>query len=116
MSLKVGILLVWVKLFVPHGTRNWFWWISMVVLGVNVGLYVALTIVEIFACSPRQKVWNLILPGKCLDMGTVNVVSAIINLISDIIILLLPQRMIWKLHMSVRKKLRVAPMFAVGTL
>jgi hypothetical protein len=116
MSLKVGILLEWIKIFVPHGTRNLFWWVSIIVLVVNIGLYVAFVFVEIFACSPRQKIWNLILHGKCLDLGTVNVVSAIINLLSDIAILLLPQRAIWSLHMSLRKKIKVAPMFAVGIL
>jgi hypothetical protein len=116
MLLKTGILLEWVKIFVPRGFKNSFWWICHALLGVNVLFYTACTIVEIFPCTPREKLWKFTLEGKCMDVTKVNIVSASINFMSDFIILLLPQKLIWRLHMSTSKKTGIASIFAVGLL
>jgi hypothetical protein len=116
MALKTGILLEWSKTFVPRGFKNSFWWTCHIVLAVNVVFYIICTFVEIFGCEPREKLWKLTLPGKCIDMTRINITSASVNFVSDVIILLLPQKIIWGLHMSVSKKLGVAAIFAVGLL
>lgn len=116
MCLKVGILLEWSKTFVPRGFKNSFWWTCQIMIGINVVFYVICTFVEIFGCHPRQKLWTPTLPGKCIDMTKVNIASACVNFVSDIIILLLPQKIIWGLHMSLSKKIGVAALFAAGLL
>lgn len=116
MLLKSAILLQWARTFVPKGFRNTFWWICHILLAINVLFYVACTLVEIFGCTPRRKLWTPGLPGTCVDMTKVNIASAIVNFSSDLIILYLPQRIIWSLHMSTSKKLGVATLFAVGVL
>ncbi|KAH8648724.1 hypothetical protein BGZ60DRAFT_570018 [Tricladium varicosporioides] len=94
MLLKVSILLDWLRIFVP---------------GVG-------TIVEIFQCNPREKIWNpLFEGGNCpIHMPAHMLASGIINLISDIIILALPQKVIWKLHISRRNKIGVSLLFTIG--
>ena len=114
--LKTAILLEWTRLFVPTGVRNFFWWTCYTTIFLNVLFYFICTFLEIFACSPRSKQWNLMLPGKCIDVGTLNIVSASLNFVMDVIIFLLPQRVIWGLHMSNQKKLGVAILFAMGIL
>lgn len=116
MVLKSGILLEWSKTFVPRGFRNSFWWTCHSVFAINVVFYVICTFLEIFGCQPREKLWNLSLPGKCIDITVLNIASASVNFVSDLVILLLPQKIIWGLHMSVSKKLGVAALFAVGLL
>ncbi|KAH8728259.1 hypothetical protein GQ44DRAFT_724771 [Phaeosphaeriaceae sp. PMI808] len=49
-------------------------------------------------------------------MAKVKIASACVNFISDIVILLLPQKIIWGLHMSFSKKIGVAALFAAGLL
>lgn len=116
MLLKTGILLEWARIFVPQGFKNAFWWTCHSVIVVNVMFYVICTFVEIFGCNPRRKLWEPTLPGTCMDMAKVNIVSASINFASDVIILFLPQKVIWGLHMSLKKKFGVGTLFAVGVL
>jgi hypothetical protein len=116
MLLKAGILLHWTHIFVPTGFRNAFWWTCHITLWINVLFYTICTFIEIFGCSPRQKLWKPWVQGKCLDMPKVIIASAFVNFFSDIVILLLPQMVIWKLHMSSAKKAGTAALFAVGIL
>ena len=116
MLLKVGILYNWTHIFVPRGSRNAFWWMCHIVLWINVAFYVTSSLMGISGCTPRERLWNPLIEGKCLDIPTVIIVSAFLNFFSDIIILLLPQKVIWGLHMSVTKKSGIAALFAVGVL
>ncbi|PVH96935.1 hypothetical protein DM02DRAFT_686612 [Periconia macrospinosa] len=114
MLLKTGILLEWVRIFVPHGHRNAFWWTCYATLGINILFYVTRTFVEIFGCTPRPKIWDAIVPGRCLDIAKVNIVTSCINFVSDLIILLLPQKVIWSLNTSTSRKLAIGTLFALG--
>jgi hypothetical protein len=116
MSLKIGILLEWSKTFVPRGHRSPFWWTCHILLGINVVFYFICTFLEIFGCQPREKLWKATTPGTCLDIPKTNIAASVVNFVSDVIILLLPQKVIWSLHMSSSKKAGVAAMFAVGLL
>jgi len=114
--LKSGILLEWARIFVPRGTRNSFWWICYITLALNILFYTASTFLDVFGCNPPRKLWIPTLPGKCLNTAIINIASASLNFCLDIIILVLPQRVIWGLHMSMTKKSGVAMLFAVGIL
>ncbi|KAF2111376.1 hypothetical protein BDV96DRAFT_690295 [Lophiotrema nucula] len=96
MLLKVGILIEWIHIFVPRGLRNEFFWICHITIWTNVMFYVACTVVEIFGCTPREKIWKKLLPGgRCVNNYAVILASSVINFISGIIVLALPQRIIW---------------------
>lgn len=116
LFLKIGILLHWTEIFVPAGFRNGFWWTCHITIWVNVLFYIICTFIELFGCTPRAKLWDPTLKGKCLDMLNVNVVSACVNFFSDLIILMLPQRVIWGLQLSIARKVGTAAVFAVGSL
>ena len=49
---------------------------------------------------PIQKHWYLLYPGRCLDQRALQLASAIINLISDLVILCLPIATVWTLDME----------------
>ena len=85
-------------------------------LWVNVTFYTICTFIEIFGCTPREKIWDVTIEGRCVNLPNVIIVSAFLNFFSDLIILLLPQKVIWSLHMSNRKKFGTAALFAVGIL
>ncbi|KAI4910494.1 uncharacterized protein J4E92_010422 [Alternaria infectoria] len=115
MLLKVAILLDWLKIFVPRGQRNAVFWISHVMICANILFYGVGTLVEIFQCSPRTKIWNPLVEGKCpIDMRSHNMAAGIVNLISDLVILGLPQRVIWQLHMSRASKIGISLLFGIG--
>ncbi|KAI1747027.1 hypothetical protein F4782DRAFT_535808 [Xylaria castorea] len=114
LPVKAAILTEWMRIFSPR-TRNGFWWTCQILLWFNVLYYTAATIVEARQCTPQAKVWDpTVQGGYCLDTKTVELTSSSINIVSDLVILLAPQHVIWRLQLSKAKKLGVALIFAVG--
>lgn len=86
-------------------------------IGTNFMFYTAVTFGEIFLCSPREKYWNVLITyGRCGNAYTANTGSGAINAFSDIILLLLPQGVIWKLQMPLKRKIAVSLVFLTGLL
>lgn len=112
---KVSILLMYLRLFMPnrqtkicHFTRFIIW--------TNVLFYLSVLIVSINGCIPRRKIWQIWVPGKCVDEEAILLVTAVINTLSDLIILLLPIGCIWHLQLSPRRKLAISAVFATGSV
>ncbi|KAI1345649.1 hypothetical protein F5Y01DRAFT_320551 [Xylaria sp. FL0043] len=117
MLLKVAILLQWLRLFVPRGTKGSFYWTSYVLILANILLYSSIVISICVACRPYRRIWDETAPGKCgANREIIYIAGAVGNLISDIIITLLPQRVIWKLQVKTQKKIGIAFIFFVGLL
>ncbi|KAF2972956.1 hypothetical protein GQX73_g620 [Xylaria multiplex] len=77
----------------------------------------AATIVEARQCTPQNKIWDLTVQGGyCIDLEAVELTTSSINVVSDLVILLAPQHVIWRLQLPRAKKLGIALIFAVGYL
>jgi hypothetical protein len=118
MCLKVAILIDWLRLFVPQGQRNWLFWTLHALIWANVIYYGSGTLIEVWRCHPREKIWNpLFEGGSCpINIGANNFVSGIVNIVSDFAILLLPQWVIWNLHITKAKRMGVSLLFVIGLL
>lgn len=66
------------------------------------------------SCIPYESIWDLTVPGQCFNKKSLDVAAAVMALATDVLILVLPHRVIWKLHMSLRKKIGVSAMFCLG--
>ncbi|KAI0972007.1 hypothetical protein F4678DRAFT_460836 [Xylaria arbuscula] len=114
---KAAIILEWLRIFVPRGTRNAFFWISWFLLVLNILINVAGLFTINLTCIPHEKIWNRVMvPGHCIDSHAIDISSASINLGIDLLILVLPQRVIWTLKIPTSKRLGVAAVFTVGLL
>ncbi|KAK7937368.1 uncharacterized protein PG986_014236, partial [Apiospora aurea] len=119
MLLKSAIVLEWLRIFVPRGTprrNSSFYWISVALLVVNFLFNAAAIVVINLSCTPHAKAWDQLLPGSCFDGRGLYVASAAVNFAIDLVILVLPQRVIWGLKMSVQKRLGVSAVFVVGLM
>jgi hypothetical protein len=117
LLLKVCILLDWIHIFAPsHGVRGRFYWTCISNIIVSVLFYTACVFVEIFACIPRSKIWNTFDKGTCVNVFIVPFVTGVFNLILDVVMLVMPLSVIWRLHLSRPKKIAVSMLFGVGTL
>ncbi|KAI0509382.1 hypothetical protein F5B22DRAFT_649011 [Xylaria bambusicola] len=116
LFLKLAILMDWLRIFLLPGQRNAIFWSIHVLIWSNVVYYVSGTFLEIFRCTPRQKIWDpLFVGGVCpIDIDANNFVSAVINLVSDLAILAVPQFVVWKLNMTRAKKVGVSFIFGIG--
>lgn len=90
-------------------------WTCHIILWTNVFFYTAVLIAGNISCKPYEKLWDKTLPGTCnLNNNAFDVASAAFNVISDILILILPQNVIWRLHLELRKRIGIAVIFAIG--
>ncbi|CAL8575083.1 hypothetical protein XPA_001027 [Xanthoria parietina] len=76
--------------------------------------YLACMVFRILQCIPREKIWNPSVPGTCINSTAGILSSAIVNTISDFLLLVLPLDTIWRLQMPQNKKWQVSAIFATG--
>ncbi|KAI1128974.1 hypothetical protein F5Y10DRAFT_264589 [Nemania abortiva] len=114
--LKASILLEWTRLFVPRGTRNIFWWLCVILTGIQLSFLVASVFALCFTCVPFRSIYDFTVAGRCIKKADLEITSAAIHFASDIVILILPQKVIWSLHMTLKKKLGVSFIFSLGVL
>lgn len=75
--IKTAILLDWCRVFVSiDRARNAFWW------GCNT------------QCRPHRAIWEFYLPSKCYSLPDVMLCSASVQVIVDVTMFLLPQKII----------------------
>ena len=110
---KLAILFLYRRVFLPHrGTL--FDWALRVFMAILVLFYIATAIVEIWECTPREKIWNKSSPGTCVDVSSLLNTSGLFNTITDLMVLLVPIKSVWNLRMTTKRKIGVAAVFTVG--
>ena len=112
---RAAILVLQLRIFKP---KRWFRILTYVSLAIltltnwsNLPVYGAL-------CVPHNSSegWNFALLEACLPASTQTVVTGSIGLAFDLYMLILPQPLIFQLHLSFAKKLGLALTFAAGFL
>jgi hypothetical protein len=86
------------------------------VLSVVVGYTLATGFSFLYLCSPIEKLWNISIPGRCVDIYTAYFVSAIFNSATDVVILLLPIWLLWPLRVKLSQKIAVGLVLMPGGL
>jgi hypothetical protein len=110
LVVKAAILIEFLRIFEPLGRRTWLWWVSYGLIFANAVLYILIIIFLNVACK------TVTLTGSCTSefKGWTTLCSAVLNFVTDVLIIFIPQYGIWKLNLSTRKKLGVAAVFFIG--
>ena len=83
--------------------------------GCLVGLfYIGSITTTLRICEPIEFNWDKTITGTCGNEGTAELVAAAINMVLDVLIVLLPLPVVWKLQMPTQKKIGVTVTFALG--
>jgi len=92
--------------------------IAVYVLGGFVSvLWLASILVVVFQCTPVQKAYMPYLQeGYCLDTMDWFLGNSVPNIASELLILILPTREIWKLKVSRPQKIAISVVFLMGTV
>jgi archaellum biogenesis protein FlaJ (TadC family) len=114
----MSITFQYLRMFAPNRTVNPFvYYGSWLIVIICTLFYTITTLLTIFACAPREKIWNkLYVGGHCLTYRAIILSTAIFNIISDVAILLLPVRTVWKLRIPTQKKVAISLLFGTGLL
>ena len=78
--------------------------------------YISTTFVKIWECTPRRKIWDKSIQGKCVNVAGVLDASSFFNTVSDVFILLVPVKAISDLQMKKKRKAGVLAIFTVGLM
>jgi hypothetical protein len=71
---------------------------------------------SIFACLPVRAFWTKEQPSKCINQLAMWVTNAVINILTDFAIIILPIPVIQSLNLARRQKQALIGVFAVGVL
>ncbi|KAJ5359799.1 hypothetical protein N7517_008990 [Penicillium concentricum] len=108
---KVSILLMYCRIFPTKEIRT----ASMILGGISLAWAVAIIFVSIFQCTPIARAWDTRIPGTCIDLKASFIGNAVPNVVTDILILSLPVRVVWGLHASLTHRLSVIGIFLLGS-
>ena len=112
---KVSILLQLMRIFVPD-RRSHDYLVVQILIWLNVSFFTACFFLEIFSCIPREALWDPSVTGKCVNLPLSFIITAVINIVSDLSMLALPLVWVWRLQMVSTWKLRISAVFATGIL
>lgn len=109
---KISMLIFYRRL----SPQRWFRIFIYTTMGIIVGYTVGIFFSFIFACQPIEKSYNVLLEGTCVDQPRLYIVTAVANIVSDVIIFILPMPMVFTLHMRLEQKLGLLFIFGLGSL
>ncbi|KAI0966035.1 hypothetical protein F4678DRAFT_451130 [Xylaria arbuscula] len=108
--IKASILMMYRRIFCGEKFRA----ATLILLVIVCFWAVSFFLAVLLACIPISKSFNSSIPGHCFNKVQVYDGFAISNLIIDVAILTVPQPIVWKLNMSVRRKIAVSGVFLLG--
>jgi hypothetical protein len=109
---KFSLLFVYLKLSALRWWRICIFASMFLVVSYNIALMIPL----IFACKPFMKTWDVsILEGNCIDRTPVFMATAVMNMVTDILLLVLPIPMVIELQMPRVQKAGLICAFGVGS-
>ncbi|KAL9052264.1 MAG: hypothetical protein Q9162_005521 [Coniocarpon cinnabarinum] len=108
---KLSLLFLYLRVFEVRWVRFTTWGL----IGVSTACWIAFALVAAFLCAPVQYYWDRLIPGgSCISIDTFWRTIPPFNIVTDIVAMILPIPIIWKLEASKFKKLGVIFIFATG--
>lgn len=112
--IKISILLFYYRLF---GVRKGFKRVIYFALTLVTCWCIATVLLNLLQCIPVKAAWIRPYPNsKCINNNASLLGTAITNVTIDLAILVLPIEPIWRLNLTLRKKLALTAIFCVGAL
>ncbi|OGM41657.1 integral membrane protein [Aspergillus bombycis] len=109
---KLALLSILLRIFAPDHRKVLVIRISLIVLLLY---YIPALFIKVFFCKPISAYWyGTNDGGTCMDQRKVIIADSAISIASDLWILILPVPLLWSLHMSTFKKLRVIGILSAG--
>ncbi|KAI9154919.1 Satratoxin biosynthesis SC12 cluster protein [Paramyrothecium foliicola] len=113
-SPKISLLILYLKIFIDRNVRIW----TYVTIGLVLAHFVATGFGTYFGvCQPFAFKWDKAIPdGRCGDIIAIYRYASIPNIITDLLILLLPLPSLRKLHINKMRKAGIIATFLMGSL
>lgn len=111
---RASALLFYTRMFTQIQTRvRYAIW---VLHALNIAWMIGMHVVVGRQCTPIEKVWNPLLPGKCISVRTLFLGGGIPSLVINVMTLVIPVPLLWRLQMKLVRKLLIIGVFLCGYL
>ena len=109
---KLSILSFYLRLSPAAGFRLAVY----TLIGIVTAYTIAYEFLSILQCSPVEKFWKPALKGSCIGRMIPMMTLSVANAVIDVVILLIPLRVVLPLQMPARQKASLVLLFATGGL
>ena len=110
--IKISILIMYYRFFPIPSFRKAAWILStFTVLWAISSLFL-----YIFQCKPIARTWNQSVPGKCLGVKETSLGIAIPNIVTHVVILVMPMNHVRRLQLQRIQQIAVTLIFLLGGL
>jgi hypothetical protein len=83
---------------------------------MNVAWWAGFCLAPILECKPIEKAWKPAISGTCGNTQTIWLAGSITSLLIDVLILIIPMPILWKLHIEWVRKLQITGVFVCAYL
>lgn len=114
-AIKLSILLMYGRIFSISAS---FRHSVAITAALVVGFWIGCTVADLLICIPLERAWlnNLYDPRYCFNFNIFWLTTGIVEVILDVIIIILPIRVLLGLQLSKGKKIAVLGVFLLGFL
>ncbi|KAF2877998.1 hypothetical protein BDV95DRAFT_633475 [Massariosphaeria phaeospora] len=110
-STKIAIIASYLRFILDQKFRTAMYSTAVVI----VGLWCSGVFVTVFQCSPVSGAWDFTNTTRtCLEFVTYLYASSSINVVTDIVLCVLPCPYLWKLHMPLKQRIILCFLFTGG--
>ncbi|KAL9484084.1 hypothetical protein ACSS6W_002873 [Trichoderma asperelloides] len=107
---KVATILLYLRIFVTQK----FQIAAYTVMGIIIALTIGAVASTIFQCVPIEGAWNRTIDAKCINSDIFWIAYAVMNILTDVMVLTLPIVPIMELQLCIRNKLMICAIFLMG--
>ncbi|CAH0055866.1 unnamed protein product [Clonostachys solani] len=109
--LKASILSLYRSIF---GSHTWFYRLTWVLTAVAIALAIQVILSSNLQCIPLSHTWDPSQHGTCMNYGAEALVAYIINIVTDLVILVMPLPVVLKLKTSKSTRRGLFVVFCAG--
>lgn len=83
-------------------------------MAIQAAWVVAILVTSLLSCRPIQKQWYSQTEGYCINRNAYYRYMSLPNIVTDVILLVLPLPMVWRLQVLLSQRLALMSLFLMG--
>ena len=107
---KFSVLCLYRRLFATKSFRN----ITTAMIGFEVAWFIACQVVEATFCLPVASWWDFSIQGTCVNYPLFYLITNSVDTLFDCLLLALPLREVYRLQMSMNRRVQLMLVFLLG--
>lgn len=111
-AVKLSLLVLYTRLFSIRKFRI----AAYAVIPLVLGWWLSVFLEELLLCRPLAYNWDKTIDGSCADLSAAYLAAGILNLLTDISVLILPIPIVLSLQLPLRSRIALIATFCVGLL